>query len=597
MDRRGVALALIGALAFVVVLVLSLRPGIGLAWLGNTEWVAYDWHLRDSQRTKPYTLAETPITIIGMEDETPGYLWDQGIIEDPVYPLPREAHRRVVERLKAAGARVVAFDILFTEKREGDLRFYDALTKLDGVISATRPSLLEESNDEDFLPITPTLQDVLTPASVEVIRTFGRSVRTVRPLVQYGKNLDQHMPHLGVALAAAQRNELGLPAQMVGGELHWGTLNLPVMGGLGTPSYLLVRYAAPEKGFPYWRYEDLLLGKVPQSALKNRIVLIGRYSQTEDRHMTPVGELPGVEILANIAQMACTGRPIRTTEAGSLWIGLAFAVGFLGVTWRFHLVPGLLVAAVLAVGWIAVAHATFVRYGIWWESATPLMVLGLALVLATPYEIFRAQRAFEQLLSRSAVRSAVSGRGMRLGTHDVFVTVVFCDIRAFTEYCETHSPDAVEAMLQTYFQAGDTAARRHGSELDKFMGDAIMLYFFELPGKEPGAVRATRWAQEMLSAAQGIGVQIGVGIASGTAREGFIGARGRMQRTVIGNVVNLAARLQEATKTTQSPVLLSEGSFSQLEGKVVAEPLGEILVRGKQIPVRVYRPTFPEEMT
>jgi class 3 adenylate cyclase len=179
---------------------------------------------------------------------------------------------------------------------------------------------------------------------------------------------------------------------------------------------------------------------------------------------------------------------------------------------------------------------------------------------------------------------------MQLGTREVYVTAVFCDIRGFTSFCETHSADEVETMLQAYFEAGDRAAKRFGSELDKFMGDAILLYFFELPKLEPGAVRAIRWAWEMQRAADSIGIKIGVGIASGVAREGFIGTAGRMQRTVIGDVVNLASRLQEATKTLQTPILLSEGSFSQLGEHLEAEPLGEITVRGKQMPVPVFCP-------
>ena len=127
------------------------------------------------------------------------------------------------------------------------------------------------------------------------------------------------------------------------------------------------------------------------------------------------------------------------------------------------------------------------------------------------------------------------------------------------------------------------------------MGDAILLYFFELPKQEPGAVRAVRWARSMQTEVQAMGIQIGIGIASGVAREGFIGTSGRMQRTVIGDVVNLASRLQDATKTLETPIVLSEGSAAQLSNLVVAEPLGEIIVRGKQIPVRVFRPQHQEE--
>ena len=304
--------------------------------------------------------------------------------------------------------------------------------------------------------------------------------------------------------------------------------------------------------------------------------------------------MTGVEILANIAYMSATQKVIRTTESWSLWVGLVLMSIFLWLVWRFTLAPALLVPLVLGVAWVFWAHVAFLRTGVWWESATPLLMLGLATALATPYEIVRAHKAFKTQVSSSAARSAVSGRGMQLGTREVYVTVVFCDIRGFTSFCETHSADEVEVMLRSYFEAGDKAARRFGSELDKFMGDAILLYFFEFPKQEPGAVRAVRWAWELQRAAEEIGIKVGIGIASGLAREGFIGTAGRMQRTVIGDVVNLASRLQDATKTLQTPILLSEGSFSQLEEHLPAEPLGEITVRGKQMPVPVFRPA-PEQ--
>lgn len=590
MDRRGKALAGIGLVVFLVMAVLVVRPSPLLPALGDLEWPFYDWHLGASARTKLLTLAESPVVLVTMGDETPLNLWTEGFCDDPVYPLPRVLHADLLRELERAGARAIAFDLFFTEKREGDESFAAALRTRRGTLAATRP-VVAPGGVETFAPLAPLLVPVLTAASVEVPRSSGRSVRFISPLVQDGASFDHHVPHLGVALVAAGEGALSQPAQLTGGYLHWGTLKLPIAASLGS-SATLIRYAGPEGTFPRLSYEEVLASPSPLKALKGKLVLVGRYSTLEDRHMTPLGEMPGVEILANIAWMSATQATLRTTESWSLWIGLVLMLAFLGAVWRLTLLPGLLVAVALALAWSFLAHSAFLRSGVWWESATPLLVLGLTVMIATPYEILRAHRAFKTQVSASAAQSAVSGRGMQLGTRDVFVTVVFCDIRGFTSFCETHSADEVEAMLRSYFEAGDAAARRFGSELDKFMGDAILLYFFEQPRQEPGAVRAVRWAWEMQRTADTSGIKMGIGIASGLAREGFIGTAGRMQRTVIGDVVNLASRLQEATKTLKTPILLSEGSFSQLGEHLAAEPLGEIAVRGKQMPVRVFRPAL-----
>jgi adenylate cyclase len=594
MNRRGQALTFIGVLAFALVAVLVWRPSPLLPAVGDLEWPFYDWHLQASARKKPLTIAESPVVIVAMDDETPIKLAFSEVLEDPFYPLPRSCHGDLLYLLERAGVRGIAFDLVFTEKSEHDESFLTALKTRQGTLAATRP-ISTEATGESFAPIASTLEEGLTPASVEVPRSAGRSVRFIPSLVQDqgSARLDRHVAHLGVALVAAGEGVLEQPAQVTGGYFLWGTLRLPIAASLGNNA-TLIRYLGPENTFPRVRYEDILLRDSPPTELKGKLVFVGRYSTLEDRHMTPLGEMTGTEILANIAYMTATRNSLRTTEAWSLWIGAGLSVAFLILVWRFTLLPALLGAGMLGTAWTLLTHATFLRTGVWWESATPLLLLGLSVAMTTPYEIVRAHRAFKTQVSAAAAHSALSGRGMQLGTQEVYVTVVFCDIRGFTSFCETHSADAVEAMLRSYFEAGDSAARRFGSELDKFMGDAILLYFFELPKQEPGAVRAVHWAWNMQRAAETIGIQVGIGIASGLAREGFIGTPGRMQRTVIGDVVNLASRLQEATKTLKTPILLSEGSFSQLES-LAAEPLGEIAVRGKQQPVRVFRPAPVKE--
>jgi adenylate cyclase len=592
MNRRGSALALIGVLAFAIVAVLLWHPSPSLPVIGDWEWPLYDSHLQAAAREKPLTLAESPVVIVAMDDDTPLNLKLAlgEDFEDPFYPLPRSFHADVLRKLERAKVKAIGFDLLFTEESDEDGLFLSALKTRTGTLAATRP-LLHKDGVETFTEIAPLLTEALTPASIEVPRSQGRSVRFIPTLVQDqgSLHLDRHIPHLGIALVAAGEGFLAQPPQLTGGYFRWAKHRLPLATSLGE-STALIRFQGPEKTFPMVRYDNIFLSSTLPSELEGKLVLIGRYSTLEDRHMTPVGEMTGVELLANIAYMTSTQSGLRTTEAWSLWIGLALSTAFLGLTWRFTLFPALLGALLLGSGWGWLAHTLFLRTGVWWETATPLLQLGLAVALAVPYEIVRAHRAFKTQVSASAARSALSGRGMQLGTREVYVTVVFCDIRGFTSFCETHNADEVEAMLRAYFEAGDSAARRFGSELDKFMGDAILLYFFELPKQEPGAVRAVRWAWELQQAADRIGIQLGVGISSGLAREGFIGTPGRMQRTVIGDVVNLASRLQEATKTLQTPILLDEGSASQLGEYLLSEPLGEIIVRGKQQPVQVYRP-------
>jgi class 3 adenylate cyclase len=209
------------------------------------------------------------------------------------------------------------------------------------------------------------------------------------------------------------------------------------------------------------------------------------------------------------------------------------------------------------------------------------------MTLLTVYETIRTQRALSRFLPSWVIQQTVRGRTPQGKMQERPVTVVFCDIRGFTAYAETHTPEETVALLNAYYAAGDAAAQAFGTELDKFIGDAMMLYFFERREGEPHPVRALRWALQMQEAATQLGIQVGIGVASGVASEGVLGAGRRLQSTVIGDVVNLASRLQEHTKTSE-PIVLNITAAKVAQDALPVEPLGAITVRGKQEPVEVF---------
>ena len=151
------------------------------------------------------------------------------------------------------------------------------------------------------------------------------------------------------------------------------------------------------------------------------------------------------------------------------------------------------------------------------------------------------------------------------------VTIVFCDIRDSTKLGETLPSATIEDLLKRYFVAGEEAAVRLGTELDKFVGDEIMLFFEDRPCFEDHAIRGVRWALAIQDAARritasglagDIGFRVGVGVCTGSARVGLVGAKQRIQHTVVGDAVNTAScacaggrlrlRARKSTTTRQS---------------------------------------------
>jgi len=179
------------------------------------------------------------------------------------------------------------------------------------------------------------------------------------------------------------------------------------------------------------------------------------------------------------------------------------------------------------------------------------------------------------------------------------LTIFFSDIRDFGSTADRIEPEELSEILNEYFHEMVQIAERYGGTVDKFMGDAIMIFFgAPLGPHEPDhAVRAVRMAMEMqhrmvelrqVWRERGIEepFEIRIGINTGIANVGAFGAKGRMDYTAIGRQVNLAARLQVTCEPGR--VLLSHATWALVKGEVDCVPKGELLLKGFHHPVRIY---------
>jgi adenylate cyclase len=188
-----------------------------------------------------------------------------------------------------------------------------------------------------------------------------------------------------------------------------------------------------------------------------------------------------------------------------------------------------------------------------------------------------------------------SGDESFLDSHRRDITVVFCDLRAFTAFAETSEPEEVMGVLDDYYQAlGDLVTRFEGT-LERFTGDGLMVFFNDPLPCEDAPLRAVRMAVAMRNRVEGLAkgwarhgynLAFGVGLAQGYATLGRIGFEGRSDYTAIGNVTNLAARLCAEARPWQ--ILLSPRVHAAVEEFVTSEPVGELTLRGFSRPV----PTF-----
>jgi class 3 adenylate cyclase/CHASE3 domain sensor protein len=197
-----------------------------------------------------------------------------------------------------------------------------------------------------------------------------------------------------------------------------------------------------------------------------------------------------------------------------------------------------------------------------------------------------------------AIADAVVTQGAELGaTTRAELTVVFADIRGFTALSEQSEPEAVATNLNTFLTAMTEVVFDHGGTLDKYVGDAIMVFFNDPLPQEDHAERAVRMALEMqrvldqlcrsMSKAALGEITAGIGISTGYVTVGNFGSPNRMEYTVIGNHVNLASRL--ADEAAPGEILISERTLALLPGDLVdAKPAGERTLKGVNRPIRLY---------
>jgi adenylate cyclase len=209
------------------------------------------------------------------------------------------------------------------------------------------------------------------------------------------------------------------------------------------------------------------------------------------------------------------------------------------------------------------------------------------------------KRAFSGYISRQVLDAIVAkGELPVLKGERRRVTVLFSDIRGFTTMAEAMSPEDVVQLLGEFFDRMVEVILRHQGTIDKFLGDGMMVIFgapLDDPYQEEHAVKAAcemqRELRELCAKWQAEGratLKMGVGINSGAAIVGNIGSAEHMEYTAIGDAVNLAARLESATKELGLEIVVSEHTYSAVRPLFRWKSAGEITLRGRSEPVRAY---------
>ncbi len=208
------------------------------------------------------------------------------------------------------------------------------------------------------------------------------------------------------------------------------------------------------------------------------------------------------------------------------------------------------------------------------------------------------QRKLLHTFASEAVAEQLMANGFSLGGKMISASIMFTDIRSFTALSEKSSPADTIELLNSYFASMFEPISRHGGIVNQIIGDGLMALFGVIGKNEEHQQQSVLAALEMMdtlkafnqkqAAAEKVQLKIGIGIASGTVIAGYAGTRHRATYTCVGDTVNLASRIEAYTKESGRPILFDAETRAGLPDSMRVDALGEVIFKGKTIPVQVY---------
>ncbi|HTR49498.1 MAG TPA: adenylate/guanylate cyclase domain-containing protein [Kofleriaceae bacterium] len=428
-------------------------------------------------------------------------------------------------------------------------------------------------------------------------------VRRVPLAIGYG---DAYYMPLGLAVALA---DLGRPADttyLVGEpSLEAAGRTLPLGEAASIDLDFLGRDA-----IPHVSAAAVLAGTAPKDALAGKLAFVGFTYSTSDKVATPLDKIAdGIELHATLAENVLAGRVMH--HAGSLalfaataLLGALVALSQLRRVRRRAWVPPA-VAAVALAGYVALAQLVFAR-GTIVEVAPPiaaaLVVLAAATIanLATEgREKAQLRAVFSQYVSRAVVdRILADPARARLGGERKELTVLFSDIRGFSAFAENMKPEELATFLGEYLTPMSALVLESGGTLDKYIGDAVMAIWSAPVDVPDHAARACEVALRMQEALVALNqswrergkpaIAIGIGINTGAMAVGNMGSAARFDYTVLGDQVNLAARLEALTKEYGAGILVGEATARAAGAAFVFRELDVVRVKGRAAAAPVF---------
>ena len=592
---------------------LPTAPFVSVPWRGEQSFE--DLLRREGRKTTPppnfvfLAIDQSTLQLPPLTPEELAASRGLQLLSERPYPWSRELWALLLDRLFAAGARLVMFDLLFNPPNDGDPVFHAALDRYRDKVVVSANFDMENGAQE----ITPNATLIPPPQMrddrVGFVNFFPDSIDGKTRAATY---------------RVTARQLVGMPSYP--GEEVYESFSARALTKIGhakdVPNDLrghMMRFTALDGFQPRPLYEvfDPKLWKAnfkDGAFFKDKIVMVGPSAQVwhdvVDTPMSPGTLGPTLHFQAMAA--ALNHEFLRPTPR-KISMVLVCAAGL--VAWllvAFVRKPLVCLGGLVAItaGYLVTARLLYDNTGLLLLTVPVLSALVLSGSFSLGFEYFlerleklRTRRTLERYVSKNLVAEILENpdsyysslRGVR-----VPVTILFSDLIGFTTLAEKADPEALVAQLNEYLSRMTTVIFSNGGTLDKFIGDAIMAVW--------GNVRSLGTAQDAKSGARAalgmrrelsqlnqawreqgrMGLGMGIGVNQGEVIVGNIGSQDRMDPTVIGDAVNLASRLEALTRTYGVDMLVGASVAELVRDEVYLRSVARVQVKGKTKPVDVF---------
>ena len=594
---------LIAVGAFVVVLILTNLPFIFLLELKGLDLL---FLLRGPLPSPP------EIVIVAIDEPSFAEISKQ-------WPWPRSIHAQLIEQLKKAGAKVIGFDVLFTERSqpEEDRALEQAMQEANNVVLLS----------EQVVTNDPLFRYTIRVDPIEPFKAVAAVGLSTLQLYPDGTVRRAHLgfpdiPSFALQVARlyiADRTSRQTETLLYGGK----------RGRRLDPSEeILINYLGPPRTVKTVSYYQALAydRMLPPGIFADKIVLVGRSTQAApepqrtapDVFHTPFllsaeGLTSGVEIQATIISNILTGR----------YVAELLPAGRLGLLMLLALVASLMLLKVGPMGSLAVtlglsalllgsATVLFASWDLWLPIFAGILQLGLVYgghlvdqLVTTRRVKERIKDTFETYMDPRIVEGILRrSDSMKTSGEKRVVTVFFSDMEKFSAMSEQMTPAGLVNLINQYLTLASESIRRYDGIIDKYLGDAIMAFWSPpFTSENEHAKLACFAALEQLSIVdefrrmlpdltgfrKGLpNINIRIGLATGEAIVGNIGSTISRNYTVMGDTVNIASRLETASKQYGTQVLISEQTQAMARDAIETRELDAIRLVGKSDPVRIF---------